>query len=79
MSAIPWISGFILPVIVWTQITDYNWFALFIVNFAVVWLIGPWLTKGFLVRFASGEGLGKDMFTAFVAGIVVLIIGLFIK
>ena len=79
MSVIPWISGFIFPVIIWTQITDYNWIALFIVNFAAVFLVGPWLTRGFLARFASGKGLGQDMFTAFVAGIVALIIGLLVK
>ncbi len=79
MSVIPWISGFILPVITWTQITEYHWLVLFIVNFAVVLFIGPWLTTGFLARFASGIGLGKDMFTAFIAGIVALTIGLFFK
>tara|TARA_B110001469_G_C9587113_1_gene291284 strand:+ start:522 stop:878 length:357 start_codon:yes stop_codon:yes gene_type:complete len=79
MSSIPWISGFIIPVVIWTQITDFHWIALFFINLAVVWILGPMLTKGFLVRFASGKGLGKDMLTAFVAGIVSLIIGLLVK
>jgi hypothetical protein len=79
MSSIPWISGFIIPVVIWTQITEFHWIALFFINLAVVWILGPMLTKGFLVRFASGKGLGKDMFTAFIAGIVTLIIGLLVK
>ncbi len=79
MSAIPWISGFIFPVIAWANITEFHWIALFFINLAVVWILGPWLTKGFLVRFASGKGLGKDMLTAFVAGIIALVIGLAIQ
>ena len=79
MSAIPWISGFILPVVAWANIMEFHWIALFFINLAVVWILGPWLTKGFLVRFASGKGLGKDMLTAFVAGIVALVIGLVIR
>lgn len=70
ISALPWISGFILPVFIWIKITEFNWIALFFVNLAVVLFIGPWLTKGFLVRFASGKGFGKDMLTAFIAGII---------
>lgn len=79
LSAIPWISGFILPVIAWTNITEFHWLALFFINLAVVWILGPWLTKGFLVRFASGKGLGKDMLTAFVAGVIALIVGFLLK
>lgn len=79
MTAIPWISGFILPVIAWANITEFHWIALFFINLAIVWILGPWLTKGFLVRFASGKGLGKDMLTAFVAGIIALVIGLVLK
>ena len=76
MSSIPWISGFIMPVFIWANIFHVHWIALFFINFAFVWILGPWLTRGFLVRFASGKGLGKDMLTAFVAGIISLIIGL---
>lgn len=79
MSELPWISGFILPVIAWANITEFHWIALFFINLAVVWISGPWLTKGFLVRFASGKGLGKDMLTAFIAGIIALVIGLAIQ
>lgn len=78
ISILPWISGFILPVIIWSKIFDFHWIALFFINFALVWLIGPWLTKGFLVRFASGKGFGKDMLTAFISGIITLILGLLI-
>jgi len=79
MTSIPWISGFVLPVIPFSIVFDVNWIAIFFINLAVVWLLGPMLTKSFLVRFASGKGLGKDMLTSFIAGIVVLIIGLLVN
>jgi hypothetical protein len=79
MSSIPWIAGFIMPVFSWSNISDFNWLGLFFINFAVAFIFGPWFTKGFLVRFASGRGPGEDMVTAFVAGIISLIIGLFLK
>lgn len=79
LSAIPWISGFILPVIAWVNITDFHWFASFFINLALVWILGPWITKEFLIRFASGRGLGKDLITTFSSGLIALIIGLIIK
>ena len=79
MSSIPWISGFVLPVIPLTIVFDANWIAIFFINLGIVWFLGPTLTKGFLVRFASGKGLGNDMLVSFVAGIVTLITGLLIK
>ena len=79
MSKIPWISGFVLPVIAWAKITEFHWIALFFINLAVVWIFGPWLTKGFLVRFASGKGLGQDMVVAFVVGMIFLVIGIALK
>jgi len=79
LSAIPWISGFVLPVIVWAKITEFHWLALFFINLGVVRILGPLLTKGFLIRFASGKGLGIDMVTAFVSGIITIVIGLVIQ
>ena len=79
MSAIPWISGFILPVIPFSIITDFHWLTIFIVNLAVVFLVGPALTKGIIVRFATGKGLGRDMFQSFIGGIIALVIGLIAK
>lgn len=76
MSAIPWVSGFILPVIPFTIVFEYHWLAIFFINLAVVYILGPMLTKGILVRFASGKGLGHDMLYSFIGGIVTLIIGL---
>ncbi|RYU93181.1 hypothetical protein [Emticicia agri] len=76
MSAIPWVSGFILPVIPFTIIFEYHWVAVFFINLAVVYILGPILTKVLLVRFASGKGLGHDMLYSFLGGIVALIIGL---
>ena len=79
LSSIPWISGFIIPVFIWAKVTDYNWIALFFINLTAVYLLRPWLTKGFLIRFASGKGLGQDMATAFVAGVIGLVVGLLLK
>lgn len=79
MSSIPWISGFILPVIAWVNIIEFHWIVLFFINLILVLILGPWLTKGFLVRLSGGEGLGKDMKTAFIGGIIALVIGLTIK
>jgi len=79
LSSLPWISGFIIPVFIWSQITEIHWVALFFINAAVVYVLGPWLTRGYIVRLASGKGFGKDMLTAFLAGIVTLVIGFLIK
>lgn len=76
MSAIPWVSGFILPVIPFTLVFEYHWLAIFFINLAVVYILGPMLTKGLLVRFASGKGFGHDMMYSFIGGIIALIIGL---
>lgn len=76
MSAIPWISGFILPVIPFTLVFEFHWLAMFFINLAVVYILGPILTRGLLVRFASGKGLGPDMVYSFIGGIISLIIGL---
>ena len=76
LSLIPWISGFILPVIPFTIVTDVHWLGIFFINLVVVFILGPALTKAILVRFASGKGLGNDMLYSFVAGIITLIIGL---
>jgi len=79
MTAIAWISGFVLPVVAWANIIEFHWLVLFFINIPVVWFLGPWLTKGFLVRFASGKGLDKDFSTALAAGVIALAIGLILK
>lgn len=71
-----WMSGFVFPVIPWIKITELHWLALFFINMALVFFIGPNITEGYLKRLASGKGLGQDMITAFVAGLVTLLIGL---
>jgi len=75
-SAIPWISGFVLPVIPFTLVFEFHWLAIFFINIAAVYILGPILTKGLLVRFASGKGLGRDMMYSFIGGLCSLIIGL---
>lgn len=79
LSIVPAISAFILSTIALIHVINIHWSLVFLVNIAVVFLIGPWLTKGFLVRFVSGNGLGKDLVTAFVLAIVFYAIGFIIK
>ena len=79
LSAIPWISGFVLPVIPFCLVFHQNWFATFVINIAVVYIFGPILTKGILVRFASGKGIGRDMINSFIFGLIFLTIGLFVR
>lgn len=79
LSSIPWISGFLLAVIPLSIVFELNYIAVFFINLVLVWILGPMLTKAFLVRFASGKGLGNDMLVSFIAGLVSLIIGLLIN
>ena len=74
-NILPWISGLILPVIAWTTITAMNWISLFFINLIVVWFLGKWFSKQFLVRFASGKGPINDMKIAFKYGLIIMIIG----
>jgi hypothetical protein len=73
---IPAIIAFVLPVIAWSKIIDIHWIWLFILNFLFGFIVSRWLTNGFLTRFASGKGLGKDILVAFVAGAIAFTIGL---
>jgi hypothetical protein len=78
LSMIPWISGFVMPVLPFYLLFHQNWFATFIINIPIVYYLGPVLTKWILVRFASGKGAEIDMFNSFFYGIVTLLIGFFI-
>ena len=79
LSKIPWISAFVLSVIAWANIFPIHWIILFFLNIGLVWLLSSWLTEGFLVRFASGKGLGLDMTISFIGGLVALILGILLK
>ena len=79
LTAIPWISGFILSFIALYILLDKNWIIVFIGNGLIVYILGPLLTRQFLIRFASGDGLGKDMIIAFIGGLVAFIIGIIVK
>ena len=76
LSSIPWISGFILAVIPECLIFNVTWYWMFLINIVSVYVLGPIITKFFLVRMASGKGLGMDAFTALIIGIIALIVGL---
>lgn len=72
---IPAISAFIIPVFAWSMVIDLHWIWILILNFIFAFIFSRWLTKGFIVRFASGKGLGSDMITAFIAGLIAFAIG----
>jgi hypothetical protein len=76
MSVIPYISGFVLPVIPLTLVFEFHWLVMFFINFGIVFFLWPVLTKGFLARMASGRGFGIDMMYSFIGAIITLIIGI---
>jgi hypothetical protein len=79
LSFLPWISGFILPVIPFVIVFNLNWLIIFFINIAAVLILGRILTRGFLSLFASVRGLGIDIGFAFIAGLITFIIGLILK
>jgi hypothetical protein len=76
LSSIPWVSGFIFSVIPLVLVFNLNWLMIFFVNLAIVYYIGPLLTRGILERFASGKGIGYDMTYSFFGGILSFILAL---
>ena len=79
LSSIPWISGFILAVIPECLIFNVTWYWMFLINIVGIYILGPIITKFFLVRMASGKGLGMDAFIALIIGIITLILGLIFR
>ena len=76
LSTIPLIGGLVLPVVAWCYLFDFHWLLIAIANAVVVFISGPFLTRHYLHRFASGKGFEKDMFIAFLIGITLYTIGL---
>lgn len=79
LSFIPHLSGFVLAVIPECLAFGIYWIWMFLINIAVVFLLGPPFTRFFLRRFASGKGLGLDMYIALIIAIITLAIGWIIK
>lgn len=75
LKSIPWLSGHVLAIIPECLAFEVFWIWMFFINLAIVYLLGPAFTRFYIRRFARGKGLGVDMFTALVAGMVLLIIG----
>lgn len=75
LKSIPWLSGHVLAVIPECLAFEVYWIWMFLINLAIVYLLGPTFTRFFIRRFASGKGLGIDMFIALIIAIVTLIIG----
>jgi hypothetical protein len=76
MSAIPWISGFILAVIPETALFDIKWYWMFLINIPIACICGYVFAVLFLRWFASGLGAGLDVIISLVIGIITLTIGL---
>lgn len=75
LKSIPWLSGHVLAVIPECLVFEIYWIWMFLINLAIVYIIGPSFTRFFIRRLASGKGLGIDMFIALVIAIITLIIG----
>lgn len=76
MSAIPWISGFVLAVIPETFLFDISWWWLFLINILVVTILGPFLTDFVMRRIASGKGAGVDVIISMSIAVVTMAIGI---
>ena len=68
-----------LAVIPECLIFNVTWYWMFLINIAGIYILGPIITKFFLVRMASGKGLGMDAFIALIIGIITLILGLIFR
>ncbi|MBO5902035.1 MAG: hypothetical protein J6Q36_06445 [Alistipes sp.] len=79
MSAIPWISGFVLAVIPESFLFDIRWWWLFLINIPVVYIIGPLFTSIVMRRITSGKGAGFDVIISMMIALVALIIGILLK
>lgn len=75
LKSIPWLSAHVLAVIPECLAFEVQWIWMFLINLAVVYLLGPVFTRFYIRRFARGKWLGVDMFTALVIATVTLIIG----
>lgn len=76
MSAIPWVSGFVLAVIPECYLFGIRWWWLFLINILVVSILGPLFTDFVMRRIASGKGTGVDMIISISIAIVTMIIGI---
>lgn len=69
------VSGFVLPVIPFAKLIDMHFMWIFLINIPVAWLFGPIMGTIIIKRFATGKGIGPDMFYTFIAGMGALIVG----
>lgn len=76
LSSVPWVSGFVLAVIPECLIFNIAWYWMFLINVAGTVILGPVITRFFLARMGSGEGLGVDAVIALAIGAAALIAGL---
>lgn len=78
MTAIPWLSGFVLAVIPEVYIFNLAWYWVFLINIPITLLLGNFVAAFILKRFASGRGAGFDILISMTIGIVTLVIGVII-
>ena len=76
LCAIPYVSGFVLAVIPECMIFEIEWYWMFLINIAIVFISAPTITKIYLVRMASGRGLGRDGAYAFIIALGTLLLGI---
>ncbi|MGV0995174.1 hypothetical protein [Empedobacter falsenii] len=78
-SYIPFISGVILPVISYSIVLEWNWVIIFLIHIGFLFFLAKRLTDEYLVRFASGKGLGNDYILSFVLATIFMTVGILIK
>ena len=78
-SYIPFISGIILPVVSYSIVLEWNWVIIFLIHIGFLFFLAKRLTDEYLVRFASGKGLGYDYILSFIIATFFMSFGLFTK
>ncbi len=68
-------SSFILPVISLKFVLNIHWVFVFIICLAIVWLIGPIITKVFINGSGMRNRLDYLMLYTFIVGLIFLFIG----
>jgi len=84
LSVIPYLSGFILPIIPIKMLIDYNLILIFIINLIVVFFLSPIFAKILLVNYSNrirmdGSSDGEIMAFSFLGGIIFMILGFLFK
>ena len=76
---IPLVCGIILPVVSYSIVLEWNWVIILLIHIGFLFFLAKRLTDEYLVRFASGKGLGYDYILSFIIATFFMSFGLFTK